>query len=309
MTCGLCDLVGAGSGGGLCAPVVGRASAAAPDGAAAGVAIDGLIDFHVHSAPSLAPRHSRDPETLEAARAAGVAVFVLKAHEGSTAERADLLGAEAVGGVVLNSPVGGANPDAVAVAARLGARVAWLPTISSPAHIAAFDSPELAVHRGISFRPVPVVDNSEVRREWLEVFDEVARSGMVLASGHLRMDEAAVAFDAARSRGVDRLLVNHPGLAFLGWRDDHAGRFRRMGAHLEVGVLADLLAGPGGPTTEDLVAGYPHDLLVFGSDLGHRDYPPIAAGIRAWVERLAPILGDAGLEQVARASALGLLAP
>ena len=85
--------------------------------------IDGIIDFHVHSAPSLAPRHSDDPETMQQARAAGVARFVLKAHEGCTAARAALLGGEAIGGVVLNSPVGGANPDAVAVAAALGARV------------------------------------------------------------------------------------------------------------------------------------------------------------------------------------------
>ena len=112
--------------------------------------IDGMVDFHVHSAPSLAPRHSHDPHTLEEARAAGVAKFVLKAHEGSSAERAALLGDEVVGGIVLNSPVGGANPDAVAVAAALGARVVWLPTISSPAHIAASSSPELSAHSGAS---------------------------------------------------------------------------------------------------------------------------------------------------------------
>ncbi len=266
-----------------------------------------MVDFHVHSGPSLAPRHSHDPETLETARAAGIATFVLKAHEGSSAERAELLGPEAVGGVVLNSPVGGANPDAVAVAARFGARVVWLPTISSPTHVAACERPELAAHRDISFRTVPVVTDGTLRGEWLEVFDEVARHDLVLASGHLSMDEAVVTLSEARRRGVDRLVVNHPGLAFLGWRDEHAETFRTLGAHLEIGVLADLLAGPNGPTTEDLIAGYPHELLVFGSDLGHRDYPPIATGIRSWVERLDPLLGDAGLERVTRTSALGLL--
>ena len=270
--------------------------------------IDGIIDFHVHSAPSLAPRHSHDPVTLTEARAAGITTFVLKAHEGSSAERAALLGDEAVGGVVLNSPVGGANPDAVAVAAALGARVVWLPTISAPAHIAASRSPELSAHRGISFREVPVVDDGAVRPEWLDVFDEVARTDMVLASGHLSMDEAVAALGTARRRGVQRLLVNHPGLPFLGWRDEHLEQFRALGAHLEIGVLADILAKEAGPTTEDLVALYPHELLVFGSDLGHRDYPPIAEGIRAWVERLDPILGDAGLERVARASAQAMLA-
>ncbi len=270
--------------------------------------IDGIIDFHVHSAPSLAPRHSHDPVTLDEARAAGVAKFVLKAHEGSSAERAALLGDETIGGVVLNSPVGGANPDAVAVAAALGARVVWLPTISSPAHIAASSNPELSPHKGISFREVPVVEDGEVRAEWLEVFDEIAHNDMVLASGHVTMDEAVVALDTARRRGVERLMVNHPGMAFLNWRDDHLEQFRALDAHLEIGVLADILASEAGPRTEDLVASYPHELLVFGSDLGHRDYPPIAEGIRTWVERLDPILGDTGLEMVARTSAEAMLA-
>ncbi len=271
--------------------------------------LEGIIDFHVHSAPSLAPRHSHDPETLIEARAAGISQFVLKAHEGSTAERAALLGEDAIGGVVLNSPVGGANPDAVAVAAALGARVVWLPTISSPTHIAANSNPELSAHRGISFREVPVVDAAthEVRPEWIEVFDEVARHEMVLASGHLNMDEAVIALQTARQRGVQRLIVNHPGLLFLGWRDDHARKFQALDVNLEIGVLADLLASNSGPRTEDLLESYPHELLVFGSDLGHRDYPPIAQGIRDWVERLDPILGDSGLERAARLTASELL--
>ena len=270
--------------------------------------IDGIIDFHVHSAPSLAPRHSHDADTLKEARAAGVSRFVLKAHEGSSAERAALLGDETIGGVVLNSPVGGANPDAVAVAAALGARVVWLPTISAPAHIAASSNPELSPHKGISFREVPVVDDGVLRPEWFDVLDEVVRNDLVLASGHLTMDEAVVALEVARQRGVQRLVINHPGLPFLGWRDEHLDQFRALGAHLEIGVLADILAGEAGPTTEDLVASYPHELLVFGSDLGHRDYPPIAAGIRDWVERLDPILGDSGLAMVAGATAAALLA-
>jgi hypothetical protein len=270
--------------------------------------IDGIVDFHVHSAPSLAPRHNHDPETMDEAKAAGISKFVLKAHEGSSAERAVLLGDDAIGGVVLNSPVGGANPDAVAVAAALGARVAWLPTISSPAHIAASSNPELSAHKGIAFREVPVVEDGAVRLEWLDVFDEIARNDMVLASGHLTMDQAVVALDTARQRGVQRLVVNHPGMAFLEWRDDHLEHFRALDAHLEIGVLADILASEAGPRTEDLVAAYPHELLVFGSDLGHRDYPPIAEGIRAWVERLDPVLGDTGLEMVARISAAALLA-
>ncbi|MFP4512820.1 MAG: DUF6282 family protein, partial [Acidimicrobiales bacterium] len=105
--------------------------------------MSGLIDFHVHSGPSLAPRHHDDHQVSELMQAVGVERFVLKAHEGTTAERATLIGGGAIGSIVLNSPVGGANPDAVEVAARLGARVVWMPTISSSAHQAAESSAEL----------------------------------------------------------------------------------------------------------------------------------------------------------------------
>jgi len=273
--------------------------------------ITGVVDFHVHTAPSLVDRHHHDGEILPLAAAAGIETVVLKAHEGSTAERAVLLGGGAVGSVVLNSPVGGANPDAVEVAARLGARVVWMPTISSVAHQAASSSAELEAHRGVTLRTVPVTDDGALRPEWIEVFDVVARHDLVLSSGHLTADETVLAFAAARARGVARLVVTHPLLPFLGWRPDHCTSLRELGAHLEVGVLADLLAGPAEDllATAELAATYPPELLVFGSDLGHRSYPDIEPGVNGWVRRACPLLGERHLEALMTTTGRELLAP
>jgi hypothetical protein len=260
---------------------------------------DDIMDVHVHSAPSLVPRHTADPGTHVAAAGAGVTRFVLKAHEGSTAERAALLGDDVVGGVVLNSPVGGANPDAVLVAARLGARVVWMPTISSSAHKAAHERPELAAHAGVTFREVVVCEGSTLVAAWYDVIDEVAAHDLVLASGHLTMDEAVVVFTEARRRGVRRLMVNHPLLPFLGWRDEHVEQLRALDAWLEVGVLADLLcaeADDDGPSaTEQLATHYPLELLVFGSDLGHTAYPTLEEGLTTWFRRTAGALGESAV--------------
>jgi hypothetical protein len=247
-----------------------------------------IVDFHVHTSPSLVPRHHDDTEIGAVLAGAGVASFVLKAHEGSTAERAILAGPSAVGSIVLNSPVGGANPDAVKVAAAFGARVAWMPTISAAVHQQAGDTAELSVHRGVRFRPVRVTEGGEVCPEWYDVFDEIAAADMVLAAGHISIDEAVAVFHAARGRGVRRFLVNHPLLPFLGWRTEHVAQLVALGAYVELGVLADLLAGAGEETpTRRLAAVYPASLLVFGSDLGARDYPDFAPGFEQWMAAVA----------------------
>jgi hypothetical protein len=87
-------------------------------------------------------------------------------------------------------------------------------------------------------------------------------------------------------------------LPFLGWRSEHAELLRALDARLEVGVLADLLVDEGPTATERLSAVYPHELLVFGSDLGHVAYPPLGEGLEDWSRRMAGVLGEATLELV-----------
>jgi hypothetical protein len=232
------------------------------------------------------------------ARQAGVSTLVLKAHEGSTVERAALAGPGLMGGVVLNSPVGGANPDAVRVAAALGGRVVWLPTVSATAHIAAHARAELSVHRGLVFAPVPVCDGERLRPEWLPVLEAVAEHDLALGSGHVSLDETLCVFQAAAERGVQRLLVNHPRLPFLGWRDEHADALQKLGARIEVGVLADHLSETRVSPTEYFLARYPSELLVFGSDLGHTSFPDYAAGVREWMQRVEPLAGAARMEAI-----------
>lgn len=247
--------------------------------------LTGIVDVHVHSAPSLWPRRYADPEAWRAAQLAGVRRMVLKAHEGSTVERARLLGEGVVGGVVLNAPVGGANVEAVRVAADLGGRIVWMPTLSASAHIASAQSVELSVHRAQAFAEVPVCETGRLRPEWAPVLDLIAARDLILGSGHLSMDETVTLFEAARARGVRRLLVNHPLLPFLGWRDEHLASFRKLQARLEIGVLGDHLASGDPAPTDYFLSRYPHELLVFGSDLGHQNFPEYQAGVRAWIER------------------------
>ena len=80
-------------------------------------------------------------------------------------------------------------------------------------------------------------------------------------------------FTEARRRGVQRLLVNHPLMAFLHWNDEAArgaaGARRRTSSS---GILPDLL-GDADHASLNLTRSYPASLLVFGGDLGHAAPP------------------------------------
>jgi hypothetical protein len=250
----------------------------------------GMTDLHTHSAPSLLPRHGDDRATVEAEHAQGFTTVVLKAHEGSTVERAAAAGDGVYGGIVLNSPVGGANPDAVEIAARLGGRVVWMPTVSSRTHKAGASSPELAVHRGFELGAVDVIDDGTLLPGWHDVLDVVAAHDLLLASGHLSADETVVLFRAARQHGVQRLLVNHPKMAFLQWTDEAAAALQELDAHLELGIRPDLL-GDAEHASLTLTDRYPTSLLAFGGDLGHAEHEPPAVAVAPWLRQLEERVG------------------
>jgi hypothetical protein len=280
-----------------------RSTAPRPDWA------DDMADLHVHAAPSLLPRHGDDRATVAAERAVGFSTVVLKSHEGSTVERAAVAGDGAFGGIVLNSPVGGANPDAVEVAARLGGRVVWMPTVSSRTHKAGAASPELSVHRGFELRLVEVVTGDAVLRpEWFDVLDAVASHDLLLASGHLSAAETVVLFGQARRRGVRRLLVNHPMMAFLHWNEESARALRDLGAYLEVGILPDML-GDADHSSLRLTDEYPASLLAFGGDLGHAHHDPPAVAAGPWLHALERRVGPARAAAIMTTQTRELLLP
>ena len=96
--------------------------------------LKGAFDFRIHAGPE--PDGERRTDYLEAGRdayEAEMAGFVLMKHRQPTALAAYALnrmypGFHAVGSIVLNTSVGGLNPDAVESSAKLGAKVVWMPT-------------------------------------------------------------------------------------------------------------------------------------------------------------------------------------
>ena len=184
--------------------------------------LQGAIDPHVHSGPSIAPRGVDHLELLEEYSAAGVAAVVTKDHDYSGVMTAALISkhhpelrTKIYSSIVLNNVVGGFNPYAVEHTAAMGGKVVWMPTLAAENHL-RWEKTSNWVHPASTqkMRPavgIPVLDNNRaVRDDVKEVLDVVAKNDMVLASGHLHVSETWLVFEEARRRGVTRLVLTHP---------------------------------------------------------------------------------------------------
>src|SRR3954452_19315536 len=137
------------------------------------------------------PHRARSVDAFEAAGEAGAAghrALVLKSHDSPTASLAwavqrDVGDSISVfGGICCDREVGGINPAAVDVALGLGARIVWLPTLSSRQD---FDN-GVAAQLGIPGPGIVAVDaDDELLPETHEVLTLVKDHDAVLATGHV----------------------------------------------------------------------------------------------------------------------------
>jgi hypothetical protein len=179
---------------------------------AAGRALSGAIDIHVHTLPDDRPRSLDAIEAARQARARGMRAIVLKNHYESTAGLAYLVrlvvpDIQIFGGIDLNLTVGGINPAAVEHMTRVSGgfgRVVWMPTFDAENQVrySKEQRPFVSISRGGDLLP-------EVR----EVISIVAKHGLVLATGHSSPDEGLLLLREGRRQGVRQMVVTHAMLA------------------------------------------------------------------------------------------------
>jgi len=203
----------------------------------------GLMDTHVHSAPDVFGRSVDDEEAAILYKERGLEALVLKNHVVSTADRAWLLrkhvaGLNVFGGIVLNSAVGGINPDAVNWMWRMQGgfgRVVWFPTFDADNHVKHFkDAPEGIKVLGAEGKVLPAV------REVLKI---CAEQKLVVHTGHLSPTEALAVIEAGRDAGVQRLVVTHAQFDVVNMSLDEMRKAAAMGAKLELCAMGTLM-GP-----------------------------------------------------------------
>jgi len=253
--------------------------------------LEGAIDLHCHSGPSVMPRRLNHVDAIREADEAGLRAILFKDHYYSVTPTVALLEeimdfrVRLLTGVPLNNTVGGINPYAVDHGFKLGARLVWMPTFSAANHIRHSHRRKYLPTKEPMMPPraLTVVDDlGELIDDVKVVLDQIAAQDAVLSAGHLHISEIWPLFTEAKARGVTRLLVNHPSF-LIGASHADMTELAGMGAYLEHSSC--MWAGVQGRnyTAEGLKAlidagGVANTII--GSDLGQVGNPTPVEGLR-----------------------------
>lgn len=238
-----------------------------------------MHDLHVHTAPCVTARWGDDRTTVEAYEQAGFTGCVLKGHCEPTVGRAATAGTgrsvRVDGGVVLNHPVGGLNPTAVAAALGAGGRIVWMPTVDALCHRRAglahpaSCAPNRPQQPGLGIPPVDP-DSEEAARTICEL---VAEADAVLATGHLSGEELDWLLDAAGDAGVQRVLLTHPSFVVPGLDAATTTALCARGAYAEVTAYQHLRHGTEAGALAAFITAVGPSRCVLSSDAGHPELP------------------------------------
>ncbi len=264
--------------------------------------VQGAVDLHCHSGPSVMPRYFDHYEAMQEASKAGVRALLIKDHYYSATPVTEMLNKQfshlkvtLLSGVPLNNTTGGLNLYAVEHGLKLGAKVVWMPTFSSKNHLDHHKKDEqfkdkFPQTKKVMIEPTPLVvtdGKGKLLPEVLPILDLVAEADAVLSSGHLHIDEIWPLFEEAKKRGIQRLLCNHPTYVIDASLED-IQRLVGMGVYVEHSMCMFI---PGSKfkfydpkDLDDMIQAGTVDKTILGSDLGQVGNPGLVDGFKNVIE-------------------------
>lgn len=271
------------------------------------VDLTGAIDMHCHFGPD--PRRPRSVDALQLAReavAAGHLGAVLKSHDYPTAAVAALAqeavdGCRLFGSICCDEQVGGINPAAVEAALRIGAKIVWMPTHSSPvldpgSVTMANASSVTHAHAQGETGAVRVIDEKgRLLAETMEVLALIEEHGAIAATGHTSRDEHFALVGEFASRGS--VIVTHARQAScqpdLSVEDCVA--LADLGAVIEFSAITCLGVYACRPVRDvvDAIDAVGVDRCVVSTDFGQQKNPHPAEGL----QQMADALVSAGVTE------------
>ncbi len=170
------------------------------------------IDVHLHPGPDTFKCRVDALEAAKQAAQVGMRALVIKNHFYSTAPLAKMVNQlvpnfTVFGSICLDYEIGGLNAPALEYAAKMGAKVVWMPTFSSANSRAKMRGLGLQVE-GDGFS---ILDNQgELVPEIEPILKIVKQHDMILATGHISPAETFALDRAARNIGIHKFVITHP---------------------------------------------------------------------------------------------------
>lgn len=210
--------------------------------------LKGAYDLHIHFSPDVRPRKADEYDVARRFNAIGMKGFALKSHFTPTAERAYLInrqfpGFHAVGGIALNSTVGGINPIAVECCARMGGKIIWLPTFDAAGDLARLrrHHPELVdmqlkieAKSGAPFTGISIIDGQgKLLPAMHDILDIILEYDLVICTAHVSHAEAFALIKACRDKGIRKIVATHTDWAGTFYSFDERKKIVELGAKLE----------------------------------------------------------------------------
>ena len=242
--------------------------------------LEGAIDLHCHSGPSVMPRNINHIEQMHDAASNGLRAVLVKDHYYSATPITQLLNehyhhlkVRMFSGVPLNNTTGGLNIYAVDHGIALGAKLVWMPTFSAANHIGHGEKKNFPKTSMKLMDPDPMTilnEDGSLVDEVLPILDKIAEADIILSSGHLGINEIFPLFEEAKKRGVKRLLCNHPTF-LIGASLEDIGQLARMGAYVEHSIcmfIPEAFKFYEPEKLDELIKAAGIDKTILGSDLG-----------------------------------------
>lgn len=269
--------------------------------------IEGALDLHVHSAPDVLPRKMNDLELAQRFKEKGLAGYCLKSHYFCTSERAALVneqypGFQAMGGIVLNSSVGGLNPAAAELACISGAKIIWMPTCDSAYEQEHVFGKNADIKKKLPFWAKIVMDLNErnIRCPTIDLLDEAgelkadvkdivriaARHNVALATGHISHEETFALAKSAKELGAKRLIITHVTFPTTFYTIEEQKRLLDCGAYMEHCATTHLLNKVDFEVVVEQIKAIGPERVILSTDLGQPANPYPDEGLIDFAQRL-----------------------
>jgi hypothetical protein len=230
-------------------------------------------------------------ELAQSARALGMRGLVLKAREYNTVPMAVLASrlvpeVQVFGSVTLDNEVGGLNPAGALSAARMGAKIIWMPTITALNSKAKTEKHNNYSLPGLGITLLDV--KGQLKPEVREIFQIAKEFNIVLASGHSSPKETFALAEEAQRIKFNKMVVTHAlqsQLADVALTMDEVTQLAKGGAYIEHSFWGFMptISNWDAKMLADSIKATGAERCIMSSDFGQFFHPPAPEGLRLFI--------------------------